>query len=70
MLAAVLVATALMTALYAPAHLEGAFGSHLLEPHSDTATAPSSTPRNVPVDTPSPGATATPPAPENDWALR
>src|SRR4029079_11652649 len=39
--AAVLVATALMTALYAPAHLEAAFGSHLLEPHSDAgAPAP------------------------------
>ena len=40
LLAAVLVATALMTALYAPAHLEGAFGSHLLEPHDGTSTAP------------------------------
>jgi copper resistance protein D len=69
-LAAVLVATALMTALFAPAHLEGAFGSHLLEPHSDTGTAPSSTPQNVPVDTPSPGAIPTPPAPENDRAPR
>ena len=41
-LAAVLVATALMTALYAPAHLEGAFGSHLLEPHTDVAPGPGS----------------------------
>jgi putative copper export protein len=40
LLAAVLVATALMTALYAPAHLEGAFGSHLLEPHDGSSTAP------------------------------
>jgi hypothetical protein len=39
-LAAVLVATALMTALFAPAHLEGAFGSHLLEPHTDSGGAP------------------------------
>ena len=47
-LAAVLVATALMTALYAPAHLEAAFGSHLLEPHSDAgAPAPGSTPANA-----------------------
>jgi putative copper export protein len=60
-LAAVLVATALMTALYAPAHLEGAFGSHLLEPHSDGATAPLSTPRNVPGDGPSSSSPATPP---------
>jgi len=51
-LGAVLVATALMTALYAPAHLEGAFGSHLLEPHTDpapgadspSATAPNRSP--------------------------
>jgi putative copper export protein len=42
-LAAVLVATALMTALYAPAHLEGAFGSHLLEPHDGSSTAPPAT---------------------------
>ena len=39
-LALVLVATALMTALFAPAHLEGAFGSHLLEPHSDSSVPP------------------------------
>jgi putative copper export protein len=39
-LALVLVATALMTALFAPAHLEGAFGSHLLEPHTNTSAAP------------------------------
>ena len=39
-LAAVLVATSLMTALFAPAHLEGAFGSHLLEPHTDSGGAP------------------------------
>ena len=37
-LAVVLVATALMTALFAPAHLEGAFGSHLLEPHDGRST--------------------------------
>jgi putative copper export protein len=43
LLAAVLVATALMTALYAPAHLEGAFGSHLLEPHDGSSTAPPAT---------------------------
>jgi len=48
-LAAVLVATALMTALYAPAHLEGAFGSHLLEPHDGSSTAPPATePRRAP----------------------
>ena len=40
LLAVVLVATALMTALFAPAHLEGAFGSHLLEQHSGSSTAP------------------------------
>jgi putative copper export protein len=39
-LALVLVATALMTALFAPEHLEGAFGSHLLEPHDGSSTAP------------------------------
>jgi hypothetical protein len=39
-LAVVLVATALMTALYAPEHLEGAFGSHLLEPHDGSSPAP------------------------------
>jgi len=39
LLATVLVATALMTALYAPEHLEGAFGSHLLE-HNGGSTAP------------------------------
>jgi putative copper export protein len=38
-LAAVLVATALMTELTAPAHLEGAFGSHLFE-HGAPATPP------------------------------
>lgn len=38
LLAVVLVATALMTALFAPAHLEGAFGSHLLEPHDGRST--------------------------------
>jgi putative copper export protein len=43
LLAAVLVATALMTALYAPAHLEGAFGSHLLEPHDGSSAAPPAT---------------------------
>ena len=43
-LAAVLVATALMTALFAPAHLEGAFGSHSLEPHTDSSTAPPTLP--------------------------
>jgi putative copper export protein len=42
-LAVVLVATALMTALYAPEHLEGAFGSHLLEPHDGSSTAPPAT---------------------------
>jgi putative copper export protein len=46
-LAVVLVATALMTALFAPAHLEGAFGSHLLEPHTDSA-APATPPRPEP----------------------
>ena len=39
-LALVLVATALMTSLFAPAHLEGAFGSHLSEPHTDSSAAP------------------------------
>jgi putative copper export protein len=39
-LALVLVATALMTALFAPAHLEGAFGSHLFGPHTDSSAAP------------------------------
>jgi len=39
-LALVLVATSLMTALFAPAHLEGAFGSHLLEPHTDSSAPP------------------------------
>jgi putative copper export protein len=43
LLAAVLVATALMTALSAPAHLEGAFGSHLLEPHDGSSAAPPAT---------------------------
>jgi putative copper export protein len=42
-LAAVLVATALMTELTAPAHLEGAFGSHLLDSHSGAA-APGAAP--------------------------
>ena len=42
-LAVVLVATALMTALLAPAHLEGAFGSHLLEPHNGSSSAPPAT---------------------------
>jgi len=43
LLAIVLVATALMTALFAPAHLEGAFGSHLLEPHDGASTSPPAT---------------------------
>jgi copper transport protein len=48
-LAAVLVATALMTALFAPAHLEGAFGSHQLEPHTSSgAPAPTSQPASKP----------------------
>jgi len=38
-LAVVLVATALMTALFAPEHLEGAFGTHLLE-HTDSSAPP------------------------------
>ena len=42
-LAVVLVATALMTELSAPAHLEGAFGSHLLEPHDGSSPAPPAT---------------------------
>lgn len=37
-LAVVLVATALMTALFAPEHLGGAFGSHLLELHDGRST--------------------------------
>jgi len=45
LLAAVLVATALMTALFAPAHLEGAFGSHLLEPHDGSSAAPPTDPQ-------------------------
>jgi putative copper export protein len=50
-LAAVLVATALMTALFAPAHLEGAFGSHELEPHTGSgAPAPTSPPAPKPAD--------------------
>ena len=48
-LAAVLVATALMTALFAPAHLEGAFGSHELEPHTG-APAPTSPSQPNPTD--------------------
>ena len=47
-LAVVLVATALMTALFAPAHLEGAFGSHLSEPHTDSSTVPATPPRREP----------------------
>ena len=43
LLAVVLVATALMTALFAPAHLEGAFGSHLLEQHDGSSKAPPAT---------------------------
>lgn len=42
-LAVVLAATALMTALLAPAHLEGAFGSHLLEPHDGPSSVPPAT---------------------------
>ena len=42
-LAVVLVATALMTALFAPAHLEGTFGSHLLEPHDGSSLPPPAT---------------------------
>ena len=41
---AVVVATALMPALFAPAHLEGAFGSHSLEPHTDSSTVPPAVP--------------------------
>lgn len=44
-LAAVLVTTALMTALFAPEHLGGAFGSHLTGPHTDSSTAPATAPR-------------------------
>jgi len=51
-LAAVLVATALMTALFAPAHLEGAFGSHLLEPHTGQAPSPSSPGAASPIESP------------------
>jgi len=43
-LAAVLVATALMTALFAPAHLEGGFGSHVLQPH-DGSSSPATEPQ-------------------------
>jgi putative copper export protein len=45
-LAVVLVATALMTALYAPEHLEGGFGSHLLEHSGAAAPEPGSAPRD------------------------
>src|SRR6185295_3008468 len=48
----VLVAVALMTALYAPAHLEGAFGSHLLEPHTGQAPSPSSPGAASPIESP------------------
>jgi putative copper export protein len=47
-LAAVLVATALMTALYAPGHLEGAFGSHLLEHDGAPAAPPATDPKRPP----------------------
>ena len=39
LIAGVLVATALLTSLFAPVHLEGSFGSHLLD-----ADAPGATP--------------------------
>lgn len=47
-LAVVLVATALMTELSAPAHLEGAFGSHLLELHDGSSPAPPATEPQAP----------------------
>jgi len=51
-LAAVLVATALMTALFAPEHLEGAFGSHLTGPHTDSSATPAAPPPRQPAGTP------------------
>jgi putative copper export protein len=47
-LAVVLVATALMTALFAPAHLEGAFGSHLLDSHDGPSPPPATEPQRPP----------------------
>lgn len=59
LLAMVLVATALMTELTAPAHLAGAFGSHTLGSHSGE-TAPGATPSDVAPPGPTP---TTPPLP-------
>ncbi len=69
-LAAVLVATALMTELTAPAHLQGAFGSHALGSHSGEAAPGDAPPRAAPPGEAPQGATRpapTPPAasPEN-----
>jgi putative copper export protein len=71
-LAAVLVATALMTALYAPAHLEGAFGSHLLEPHSGADAPPPSSaqPGASPPDVSQPNAPLPAPTSESDQQRR